>query len=138
MLLPPPLDILLIRFYYANEVINVFNPIQHHNLIQRDLRHDRVCLGHLIRLSADVLYCTSSCRRTNNVMDSHTTGPGFKTRWIRYTFSELLTDYHHGSIIRLSVRRCVWKVGERFSVGVELKTLKWLVVYISETLHING
>ena len=28
---------------------------------------------------------------------------------------ELLTDYHHISIIRLIVLRwCVWKVGERF------------------------
>ena len=32
------------------------------------------------------------------------------------TFStKLLTDYHHNSIIKLSVRWCVWKVGEGFS-----------------------
>ena len=31
-------------------------------------------------------YIRSSCGRADSVMDSHTTGPEFRTQWIRYTF----------------------------------------------------
>ena len=41
----------------------------------------------------------SRCGRADSVMDSHTTGPGFKIRLAQY---------------KLSVRWCVWKVGEDF------------------------
>ena len=41
----------------------------------------------------------SSCWRVDSVMDSHTRGPGFKTRLVRY-FLPLPTDYHH---IRISL-----------------------------------
>ena len=37
-------------------------------------------------------------------MDSHTTGPGFKPQWYGTLSIELLTDYHHNSIIKLNVR----------------------------------
>ena len=43
--------------------------------------------------------------------------------------TELLTDYHHINIKKLSVRWCVWKVGEGFPDRVWPKTLKWVVVY---------
>ena len=49
-----------------------------------------------------------------------------------------LTDYHHNSIIKMSVRLYVWKVGEGFPNRVGLKTLKWAVVYSSVTFNING
>ena len=54
----------------------------------------------------------SSCGRVDTVIDSHTTGPGFKP--LKTLPTELLTDYHHISIIKLSVRCCVLKVGEGF------------------------
>ena len=66
--------------------------------------------------SALCLYDRSSCRRADCIMDSHTTGPGFKTRCVRYT-NKLLTDYHHNSIMKLSVRWSVWKVGEDIKMG---------------------
>ena len=48
------------------------------------------------------------CRRTPQVLSS--------TRRDRYgTLStELLTDYHHNTIMKFRVRWCVWKVGEGF------------------------
>ena len=52
--------------------------------------------------------------------------------------TELPTDYHHNSIIGLSVRWCLWKVGEGFPGWVLPKTLKWVAVYSSVTFHING
>ena len=51
--------------------------------------------------------------------------------------TELLTVDHHDSI-KLSVRWCVWKVGEGFPDRVSPKTLKWVAVYSSVTFHING
>ena len=70
-------------------------------------------------------------------MDSHTTS------WVQDTVgtvfsTELPTDYHHNSIIELSIRWCVWKVEEGFPSRVLPKTLKWVVVYSSVTFHING
>ena len=35
------------------------------------------------------------------------------------------TDYHHNIIIELSIRWCVWEVGEGFPGRVLSKTLKW-------------
>ena len=64
-------------------------------------------------------------------MDSHTT----TVRTVLST--ELLTGYHRNSI-ELSVRWCVWKVEEGFPGRVLPKTLKWVVVYSSVTLHIDG
>ena len=52
--------------------------------------------------------------------------------------TQLLTDYHHNSIIKLSVRCCVWKVLGRISQSGLTKTLKWVVVHSSATFHING
>ena len=55
----------------------------------------------------------------DSVMDSHTTGPGFKTWLARYFLPSFI-----------------------LSVSVEgrvlLKTLKWVAVYSSVTFHING
>ena len=53
----------------------------------------------------------SICGQADSVMDSHTTGQWFKTRWVRYT-SYKAPDYH--SIIDLSFSWCVWKVREGF------------------------
>ena len=38
-------------------------------------------------------------------------------------FTELLTDYHYNSIIKLSIRWCVWKVWEGLPCRVWLKKL---------------
>ena len=43
--------------------------------------------------------------------------------------AELPTDYHHISIMKLSVHWCVWKVEEGFPDRVQPETLKWVVVY---------
>ena len=51
--------------------------------------------------------------------------------------TELPTVDHHDSI-KLSVRWCVWKVGEGFPGQVSPKTLKWVAVYSSVTFHMNG
>ena len=51
--------------------------------------------------------------------------------------TELPTVDHHDSI-KLSIRWCVWKVGEGFPGRVSPKTLKWSAVYSSVTFHING
>ena len=58
----------------------------------------------------------------------------------RVISTELPTDYHHISIIKLSVRWCVWKVGEGFPDRVLPKTLKrvHIAVYPSVTFHTNG
>ena len=61
-----------------------------------------------------------SCGRADSVMDSHTTCPGFKT-WLVLS-TELPTDYHHNSIIELSVRCSVWNVGKGFPCPVLPKT----------------
>ena len=63
--------------------------------------------------------------------------PGSKLDQYSTISTELLTDYHHNSIIKLS-GRCVWKVGEGFPDRILPKTLKWVVVYFSMTSHING
>ena len=49
-----------------------------------------------------------SCGRADSVMDLHT------AEMVWYFSTELLTDYHHISIIKLSVRWCVRKVEEGF------------------------
>ena len=40
----------------------------------------------------------SRCGQADSVMNSHTTGLSFKTRWVGYISIELLTDYHNNSI----------------------------------------
>ena len=62
-------------------------------------------------------------------MDSHTTGPEFKTQCNSTLSNELLTNYHHNSIIKLSICWCVWKVGEGFPDQV------WLLVLLVENKH---
>ena len=52
--------------------------------------------------------------------------------------NKLLTDYHHTSITKLSVRWCVWNVGGGFPDRVRRKAWKWVVVYSSVTFQING
>ena len=68
------------------------------------------------------------------VIDMHTTvDPGFKTQPVWYTYhraSDGLTQYVN-SIIKLSVRYCVRKIGEGIPYRVLPKTLKWVVVYSS-------
>ena len=51
--------------------------------------------------------------------------------------TELPTDYHHNSIVELSIRLGVGKVGEGFPGWVLPKTLKWVAVYSSVTFHID-
>ena len=51
--------------------------------------------------------------------------------------AELSTVDHHDSI-KLSVRCCVWKIGEGFPGRVSPNSLKWVAVYSSVTFHING
>ena len=44
------------------------------------------------------IWGTSSCERADSVTDLHTTGPGFKTRWVWYTFyraSHCLPPHQH-------------------------------------------
>ena len=59
------------------------------------------------------------CNRADSVLDSHVTGPGFKTRWVRYTFywaSNLLPlQKHH----RVECSLCVWKVENDFPTGCD-------------------
>ena len=62
--------------------------------------------------------------------------PGLRPGWYG-TSTELPTVDHHDSI-KLSIRWCVWKVGEGFPGLVSPKTLKWVAVYSSVTFHING
>ena len=56
--------------------------------------------------------------------------------WISRPGGTVLSDYHHNNT-ELSIRWCVWKVGEGFLGRVVTKTLKWVVVYSSVTFHIN-
>ena len=73
------------------------------------------------------LKARSSCGRAESVMDSHTTGPGLKTRRVRYSFyrgSDRLQPQHH---IRVERSLRVWKVWEGFLDRVGPKTLKWVV-----------
>ena len=77
---------------------------------------------HMWRWSEYLLfYAGSRCGRADSVMDSHTTGPGFKTR--------LLPTVDHRDSIKLSVRWFAWKVGEGFPGRVSPKTLKWVAVF---------
>ena len=77
----------------------------------------------------------SSCGWADCVMDLHTTGPGSSPSGYGTLSTKLPTDYHHSSIIKLSVCWCVWKV-----VGGFLnRVLPYRVdVYSSVTFHING
>ena len=43
--------------------------------------------------------------------------------------TDLSTGYHHNSIIEMSIRWCVWEVGEGFHGRVLPKTSKWVAVY---------
>ena len=52
--------------------------------------------------------------------------------------TELPTDYHHNSIIKVSICWCVWKLREGFLGRLSPKTLKWVPVYTSVTFHIIG
>ena len=54
----------------------------------------------------------------SGVMCSYTTGPGFKTRQVKYT-TEPLTDCHQNSIASW----CVWKVRKDSPFGSDPKHL---------------
>ena len=83
----------------------------------------------------DILHLSvGSCGRVDSVMNSNITGPGFNT----VLSIELPTDNHPNNIIELSVRGCVWKVGEGFPVRDLPKTLNWVAVYSSVTFYTNG
>ena len=84
-------------------------------------------------------YCSvwrSSCGRVESVMDLHTTGPGFKTWWVLYTFYRASDDYHHNSIMKLSFPWYVEGHGRISRFG--LTHDEWVVVYSSVTFHIIG
>ena len=55
--------------------------------------------------------------------------PGSRLGWHGILSTDLLTDYHHNSIVKLSLRWCVWKVEEVLPDRVWPKTLKWVVLY---------
>ena len=57
----------------------------------------------------------SRCGRADSVMVSHPTGPELRHGGFSTLSTELLTDYHLNSIIKLSVHWCVWRVREGFS-----------------------
>ena len=74
-------------------------------------------------------------------MNSHTTGPRFKTRWVWYTFyraSDWLPPYLHQEVECLLV--CVEDGGRISRSGLTqyMKNSKWVFVYSSVMLHING
>ena len=51
-------------------------------------------------------YIRSSCGQVDSIMDLHTTGPRFKTRWVRYFFygaSDWLSPYQHHKVEHLLV-----------------------------------
>ena len=57
---PPPPQLSLTHFYYANEVINAINHTQHHILIWWDWGHEGICLKHPTRSSvSSVQLCGS-------------------------------------------------------------------------------
>ena len=72
----------------------------------------------------------SSCGPADSELDSHTTGPRVQDPVGTVLSTELPTGYHHNSI-GLSIRWCVWKVGEGFPGRVLPKTLKWVSVWRS-------
>ena len=80
----------------------------------------------------------SSCVRADGVMDSHTTGPGFKTCRVRYTFYKVSDWSSPQQYHRVECSLHVWKIREGLLDRVWPKTLKWVVVYSSVTFHING
>ena len=82
-----------------------------------------------------IIKIVSHCGRAESVLDSHRSRVQDPVRTVLST--ELPTVDHHDSI-KLSVRWCVWKVGEGFPGRVSPKTLKWVAVYSSVTFHING
>ena len=94
----------------------------------------------LTSYSAGTLACHTtgggSCERADCIMDSPTTGPGFKTRLVRYFLSSFLLT----TVIQESVERSpgLWNVGEGFPGRVLPRTLKWVAVYSGVTFHING
>ena len=57
-----------------------------------------------ITVSVRMAWIRVSCGRANSVIDSHTVGPEFKTRWDGTLSTEHLTDNHHTSIVKLSIR----------------------------------
>ena len=61
------------------------------------------------------MYVGHRCEREDSVMDSHTTGPDSRFGRHGLPSTELLTDHHHNSIIKLTVCCYVWKVGAGFS-----------------------
>ena len=70
------------------------------------------------------IWLGSSYGWADSVMDSHTTGPGSKLSGYGTLSTKLLTTYHNDSIIKLSTRWCVWKVGEGFPNQAWPKTLE--------------
>ena len=73
----------------------------------------------------------SSVGEQISVMDPYTTRHmGSRSVGYGTISTELLTNNHHISIIKLSIWCCVWKVGKGFHNRIP-ETLKWVVVYSS-------
>ena len=99
----------------------------------------------IVLIFTKLIYIKSYCNTVHNSGDLFifTLGSCSFSLFSRWTnafalSTDLPTDKHHDNIIELSVRCCVWKVGEGFPGQVLLKTLKWVAVYPSVTFHING
>ena len=80
----------------------------------------------------------SRCGRADSLMNLHTTGPSWVQDPVGTVLSTELPTVNHHNSIKLSVRWCMWKVGEGFPGRVSPKTLKWVAVYSSVTFHINA
>ena len=81
-------------------------------------------------------HARSSCGRADRLMDSHTTGPGLKTWWVRYTFyqaSDWLPPHQHHEVERLLVY--VEGRGRIFGLGLTQDIKMGSCVFHCDTPH---
>ena len=81
----------------------------------------------------------SSCARADSITDYNTIGPGSKPCGDGILYIKFLTDYHHNTIILLTVCWCVESRKGYPDLACRcLNTLKYVVVYSSVIFHISG
>ena len=136
----------LVTHLYGNLLVNIANSPRRVQFILFAGQNQFYCQSNKANMHLMLVICNarvpydiiitlrrSSCERANIVMDSHTSGPGFKT-----LSTELLIDYHHNSIIKWSGRWFLWRIGEEFLDRGCPKTYNcWVVVSSSVTFQIN-